>query len=196
MTNEEIYDQCASSLERFFVNKVTLDQDVDDLLQKTFERFFAKRTEGREIHEPCAFLGGIAKNVLLEYWREKSRLERHEDIGEHSLVSLGSGISTLFTRNEDQQLVLNALREVKLNYQLVLELYYWENRSYQEIADILNISLGTAGTWLRRGREALRRVIERMIEVRGPLFDAGAIGEWMRHAKNATTSRRGPSPAT
>jgi RNA polymerase sigma-70 factor (ECF subfamily) len=38
-------------------------------------------------------------------------------------------------------------------------LHYFEERSYQEIAEILQVPLGTVGTYLHRGRNALREAL-------------------------------------
>lgn len=160
LTNKEIYQRHAAAIERFFINKVSSDQDIEDLLQQTFERLFRQRALGREVRDCRPFLIGIAKNVLFEYWRQRNRLDKQDDIGECSLFDLGSGISTLMKKSEEQQLVLEALRTIKIKYQMVLELFYWERLSYQRIAEILGVCEGTVGTWLRRGRDQLRRSLE------------------------------------
>ncbi len=160
MTNKEIYDRFAAKIERFFTNKAISRQDVGDLLHRTFVRFFAIRARGRMVRQPLGFLYGIANNVLHEYWREKGRVAQHEDIGEHSVASLEAGASTLLGQREDRRLLHESLREVKLDYQVVLELFYWENKTYEQIAEFLEVSVGTVGTRLRRGRKALALVIE------------------------------------
>lgn len=45
-------------------------------------------------------------------------------------------------------------------YKEILILYYIEEMSYQEIADILHVPLGTVSVRLRRGREALKKQIQ------------------------------------
>lgn len=203
MTDEEIYERHSATVERFFINKVRKDEDVEDLMHQVFLRFFEKHKSGVPCEEPIRFLIGIAKNVLHEYWRAKDRNERHEDIGEHSLRDLGSGIVTIMTRAQNQRIVLSALRRIRMDYQVVLELFYWERMTYENIAASLGKPLATVGTWLKRGREELRKAIVEMMEEtrsstddapasdRGPPEDddVSALDAWMADGRDATDRR-------
>ena len=57
--------------------------------------------------------------------------------------------------SEDLERALDALDP---KYREPLVLYYFEEMSYQEIADILHIPIATVGVRLRRGREALKKI--------------------------------------
>ncbi|MCA9653429.1 MAG: sigma-70 family RNA polymerase sigma factor [Myxococcales bacterium] len=186
MTKEEIYEECAPALERFFANKVSLPYEIEDLMHTSFLRLFAKMESGAELEDPCAFIFGIAKLVLYEHWRRKARLASHEEVGEHPLVAMGAGLSSILAESEEQALVADALREVRLDYQTVLELFYWEGKSYEEIAATMEIAKGTVGTLLRRGRRALRQVISRKQAQEGARAPS-------RVAKLLERSRRAPS---
>ena len=48
-----------------------------------------------------------------------------------------------------------ALRRIPLDYQLVLELYYWEDMAAPELAQVLGLPEGTIRSRLRRAKEAL-----------------------------------------
>lgn len=54
--------------------------------------------------------------------------------------------------------VNRCLTKLPLRYQSVIRLFYLEDKSYEDIADILEIPLGTVGTRLNRGREALKNI--------------------------------------
>ena len=53
----------------------------------------------------------------------------------------------------------DALREVGEPYRPALELFYLEGLSYKEIAEILQIPVGTAMSRLSRGKEQLKAVL-------------------------------------
>ena len=164
MTNEEIYDHCAAIVERFFANKVANDSDVKDLLQVTFVRLFEKLETGEVIESPCMYLIGIGRLVLLEYWRKQTKREKVDDIADHSIAAMGSGVSTLVANERRQKLMLDALRELALDYQIVVELFYWEGYRYKEIAEMLDIPLGTVSIRLSRARKQLGISIERKLK--------------------------------
>ena len=67
-------------------------------------------------------------------------------------------------RDEDlgmmKKMIASGLESIPSNYKEIIILYYIEELSYQEIADILHIPTGTVGIRLRRGKEALKKKIE------------------------------------
>ena len=53
-----------------------------------------------------------------------------------------------------------SLEKLDAKYREPLVLYYFEELGYQEIADVLGVPIATVGVRLRRGREALGRIME------------------------------------
>lgn len=149
---------------RFFLNKVANPSDADDCTQQTFERMLA-RAEHERVHNPGALLLGIARNVLHEYWRALARRRQTEDIGELSIAQMGPGMSTIVNVEQWKRLMYDALRTLRLDHQTVLELYYWEGKKYREIAEVLEVPIGTVSSWLLQGKtrlyEQLRATAER-----------------------------------
>ncbi len=172
MSQSEIYDLFAAMLQRFFMNKIHSPVEADDLLHETFTRLFEARRDGRfdesTAKDPVAatrrFVFGIAHKLLLEFWREKRRKGQHEDIGVYSIAALDPGMSTEVSRVEKTVLLREALRRIPLNYQIVLELYYWEKVRFEEISALLGVPRNTAYTWAKRGKEELGRELERLFE--------------------------------
>ena len=58
-------------------------------------------------------------------------------------------------------LVESGLEMLPVIYKEIIILYYIEELSYQEIADVLHVPLGTVSVRLRRGREALKKAIKK-----------------------------------
>jgi DNA-directed RNA polymerase specialized sigma24 family protein len=63
--------------------------------------------------------------------------------------------SSVLAVHQEQRLLLEALRRIPLDYQLVLELYYWEDMAAPELAQVLGLPEGTVRSRLRRARELL-----------------------------------------
>jgi len=150
---------------RFFRNKA--DADHEDLIQRTFLGCLEARTRFRGESSFRTFLLGVACNVLRGYYRSKYRSRETLDLGECSLYDLSPSPSAIVARNQEEQVLLEALRRISLDYQIVLELYFWEELTAAEIAAALEIPLGTAQTRLRRAREQLARRMEELVETPG-----------------------------
>jgi RNA polymerase sigma-70 factor (ECF subfamily) len=63
---------------------------------------------------------------------------------------------------EMKRMIEQGLSELKPNYREVLVLYYLEELSYKEIADIIKVPTGTVGIRLKRAKEALKAVYEKL----------------------------------
>ncbi len=62
-------------------------------------------------------------------------------------------------REEIRVLLEGSLGKLSAAYREIIDLYYFENFSYREIADILHIPIGTVGIRLSRARAALKKEI-------------------------------------
>jgi len=137
---------------RFFRTK--LGDDVEDLVQRTFLDLL----EAGDVPNVRATLFTIAHRRLLDQLR--ARYHRAvEPLGSVSIADLGTSPSGVVARSEEEQLLAEALRQIPLDYQVALELAYWEDLTGPEIAGILGISEPTVRSRLTRAREALRAAV-------------------------------------
>lgn len=159
---KQLVERHYSSVARFFINK---DRgNAADLIQRTFLRLLEARDRMRGDSNVRAFLLGIARNVLYEHFRRSRRDGERIDFGARSVADLAPTPTSLIARERQSTLLLRALRLLPLELQLILELYYWEELSAREVADILELKEGTARTRIRRARILLEREIAKMSE--------------------------------
>lgn len=140
---------------RFFTNKV--QTNIDDLIQKTFLGCIESRDRFQKQASFRTYLFAVAHNVLRAHFRERRRgAERAEPLlAEGSSDEITPSPSSVLVIHQEQRLLLEALRRISLDYQLVLELYYWEDMAAPELAQVLGIPEGTVRSRLRRAKEAL-----------------------------------------
>ena len=111
------------------------------------------------------FLFGIAHHVLLDHLRASQRRDGREcDVDELVLADVLPAPDDVVHARREQRLLLKALRTLALPLQTMLELQYWESLSNAEIAEVLELPLGTVKTRLRTARLALE---ERVTELAG-----------------------------
>jgi RNA polymerase sigma-70 factor (ECF subfamily) len=79
-----------------------------------------------------------------------------------SVRAVDPGPVTLLVQRRDHRLLLEALRELTVEEQTILELHYWEALKTEEIADVLGIPVGTARGRLQRSRGRLAEIILRL----------------------------------
>ncbi|MFV8755278.1 RNA polymerase sigma factor [Nannocystaceae bacterium ST9] len=155
----ELFQRHFEAVRRFFINKV--DDEVEELVQRTFMACIEgkDRFEGRS--EFRGYLLGIARHLMWKHW-EVRRNNRNEPIDECSIYEMGAGPSTMLGRRDEERRLLDALRRIPLESQVVLELYYWESMTGSQMAIVLDMPENTVRTAIRRAKAALGVEMRRM----------------------------------
>jgi len=163
---------------RFFRTK--LPEAAEDLTQSTFLALVEAQPTLRAEASFRAFVFGIARKQLLMHLRGRTRARQRFDPLTTSAVDAGASPARLAARHEQQRLVATALQRLPVDYQVALELHYLEGLSLQEIAEALEIPLGTVKSHLSRGRTL---AAERLAELAPPaeLLTSAVTGleEWI-----------------
>ncbi len=152
-----LFDRYFDPLYRFFRNKT--NDSIDDLIQDTFLACLESRDRFRGQSSFRTYIFAIARNMLYRECYRKCRTNEKVDFTVTSLEDLGTTITRAIANKNEQKLVLHALRRIPLDYQVVLELYYWEDMSGTELAETLGIPEPAVRSRLRRGLEHLRKQI-------------------------------------
>ena len=142
----------------FFRSKVELA--AEDLTQKTFLACVEGHHRLRNSAGFRAYLLGIARHVLHRHLRDLTRRDNRTSPLGGSLHDNGGSPSRTLAGRDEQRVLLLVLRELPLDLQIILELYYWEDMSMEEIGYVLEIPPGTAKSRLFRGRRLAERLID------------------------------------
>ncbi|HWB81275.1 MAG TPA: sigma-70 family RNA polymerase sigma factor [Nannocystaceae bacterium] len=158
----ELFERHFDSICRFFANKV--DRDVDDLVQKTFSACVEGKERFRGQSSFRTYLFGVAHNVLRSTLRTRKRENDRLDFGMTSVFDLGLSPTTLLATGREQALMLQSLRRIPIEHQLVLELYYWEDMEASELAEVLELPEGTVRSRIRRAKQLLEEQLRALAD--------------------------------
>lgn len=154
-----LWQRHSRSVQRFFRNKVPWPVAMD-LAQRTIE-------SGLRLQQPVrcfrSYLLGIAKHQLFDHLRSEQRKQRRDaDLETLVIDDTVSNPEAWVCAKREKRVLLHALRRLALPIQLVLELRYWERLSDREIAEVLELPIGTVKTRIATGRSELRAAILRL----------------------------------
>ena len=139
--------------------RLTRDRDdANDVAQDAFLRAFRRIDEFRPERPFAHWLFVIARNASFDALRRRRRSNALAG-DDGSWSSLGP--EELALRNDQAQRVHAALEVLPERYRAVLELYYISDLRYREIAEQLEIPLGTVKTYMSRGKRCLREKLEK-----------------------------------
>lgn len=189
-SGEALFERYYYIVERFFLNKV--GNAVKDLVQETFARCVASRGQIRENEQFRVYLFGIAYNVLKAHLRERYRGGQPLDASESSVRDLQPGPVTQLVERREHRVLLEALRNIPVDDQVVLELHYWEDVTTDEISAVLGIPIGTARGRLQRARNKLLEAIQRLNASPEELTSTVArLEDWARQCRKQLNGDRG-----
>lgn len=181
----ELFLRHFASIRRFFANKVPRE-DVEELVQRTFTGCVEARARLRGDSGLRSFLFGVAKRQLYKLLRERAVRGRRVDVdfAVSSVRDLGHSPSSMMARQQDHELLLQALQRLSVEQQTMIELFYWEQLPGPEIAEVLDIAAATVRTRLFRARQALERELRELTgNAREPAGDLEAALRTLGTAK-------------
>jgi RNA polymerase sigma-70 factor (ECF subfamily) len=161
----QLVDAHYAPLYRFALSLAKNQADAGDLVQQTF---FIWATKGHALRD-----AGKAKSWLFTTLYREFLRGRRRDARVTSVEDLPPGQGDLPAeevdrmRRMDGALVLEALLEVDEVFRAPLTLFYLEDLSYLEIAEALDVPVGTVMSRLSRGKAQLRAALAKR-EAVGP----------------------------
>ena len=152
-SGQRLIERHLEPIHRFFSNKVP--GATDDLVQKTFLACVesVEGFEGRASFR--SYLFAIARNVLYRHYRDQHQGFDPLTVSVSAVAAEERSPADRVTEREEQRLLLRALRALPLELQALLELAYWEGLADRELAEILEIPVGTIKSRLRKARQQL-----------------------------------------
>lgn len=157
------HDQYSFLVERYhrgliqhLYNLIHDEQAAEDVAQEAFIRAYSKLDQYNEAYAFSTWLYKIADNIayrLLKQTKPTTDIDDIEEVISDDKPTPAELVEQTFTR----EAVQTAITKLPLAYRQVIGLYYWDNFSYEEIAQIVDRPIGTIRTWLYRSKEQLRK---------------------------------------
>lgn len=161
---EEIYNQYINAIYRFVFVRVNSKEVAQDLSSEAFTRafeYFRKNPE-RDIENMQAFLFRTASNLIIDYYRQKSRQNVSIDAAKnnygvvHTIAARDEHAEVSLERSEQAQKIMSALQGMDSEYADVVMWHFIDDLSVREIAEITGRPEGTIRVMMHRGLKELR----------------------------------------
>ena len=145
------------ALRRYAVALVGNAALADDLVQDCIEKALGQEAQLRELERLGGWLRRILHNLYIDEMRRGKRRGREHDIAE---LADHLELSEPAPDNSAKLEFVHAVNRLSLEHRQILLLVSVEELSYREIADELDIPLGTVMSRLARARERLRSLLQ------------------------------------
>ncbi|MFT3699392.1 MAG: RNA polymerase sigma factor [Kofleriaceae bacterium] len=142
---------------RFFMTK--WPGEAEELTQATFLAAVRSRDQFKKASTFRTYLFAIARNELHHMLRTRARKYDKLDFALSSIQDVASSVGTKLARSEEHRAVVEAMRQLPIDQQILLELHYWEDQEIAALAEVFDAPAATIRTRLHRARAALKDVM-------------------------------------
>jgi RNA polymerase sigma-70 factor (ECF subfamily) len=157
----QIYDQYIDKIYRFVYLKVNSQEIAEDVTSKVFTKGWeAFQNPNSEIKNPGAFLYQIARNAVIDHYREKGRTRVVSADDGLEIVDPGTNAQDKAILSADIGTIKKAIAKLKQEHQDIIIWHYLEDMPIANIAELLGKPEGTVRVMLHRGLNDLKDIIK------------------------------------
>jgi RNA polymerase sigma-70 factor (ECF subfamily) len=156
----EVVDRTHATVFRLACALVADRDEAADVTQETYVRAWSRRGELRDPAAALGWLGRIARNVAIDRrrsWWNRIRSPLADDGESAAPAELRAGADEQLIAAQEASTVRRAMRLLSEKHRVVLTLREVEDLSYGEIAELLELPVGTVESRLHRARAALAK---------------------------------------
>lgn len=153
---ELIWDRYACDLLAFLQATLCSRHDAEDVLQAVFLRIVAKRRHLAKADCLCAYVFRIARNEVADFSRKQRRRQENKTQIDSWLVAVDAGEDVTELAEELQ----GALAQLPPDQREIVVLKVYRDKTFREIAAMLELSLNTVASRYRYGVEKLSTLLK------------------------------------
>lgn len=143
-------------------------QEAEDLTQETFIKAYNSINSFNETYAFSTWLFKIATNHCIDFFRKRKLVTHSLDEPiqykdneiKHEYATDEPNVDSKIVASEKSKIIREAINKLPEKYRIAIILRHHEEKSYEEIAQILNLPLGTVKARIFRAREMLKKYLK------------------------------------
>jgi RNA polymerase sigma-70 factor, ECF subfamily len=132
--------------------------DIEDVAQEVFIRVYRFINQYSKA-KFTTWLYQITLNVTRDLKRKNKRNKNKVEKMMHERMDYSEVLNDSLLEDEEAQSLHNAIQQLNDKYKLPLILYYFHDKKYDEIAEVLSLRLSTVKTRLKRAKDKLKDIL-------------------------------------
>jgi RNA polymerase sigma-70 factor, ECF subfamily len=154
---QKIYEETKSFVYNVVYKMVLNKPEAEDLMHDVYVKIYEKRAMYKKDYSINTWINRVAVNHVLNHIkRKKNFLVKMQDISFFYKQQASE-------ENKSEDIALKLLAKVGINHRLPIVLKDIHEMSYEDIAKIMRLPIGTIRSRLNRGRKRLRKLYEKEV---------------------------------
>lgn len=154
----EVIIRYEKKLLRYANYLVSDESDAADVVQSTFIKTYINLNGFKVNNKFSSWIYRIVHNEAMNIMNKN---KRHIPLNDNIDFDSGVNLEDEVILKELRQHTQNCLKQIPIIYSEPLSLYYLEEKSYEEISDILRIPMGTVGTRINRAKSIMKKICQK-----------------------------------
>ncbi|HNQ69203.1 MAG TPA: sigma-70 family RNA polymerase sigma factor [Bacteroidales bacterium] len=163
----ELLDRYQDSIYFLLLKKIGNENDAEDLTMETFGKAFNNLSQYTPVYAFSTWLFRIAINNCIDFVRKRKIRPQSFDSGidfhdpdNANFTSLSPNPEELVIKKEKAKELKSMIKTLKPRYARLIDYRYYQELSYEEIAETMQLPLGTVKAQLFRARELLAPLLK------------------------------------
>ncbi|MDQ0229801.1 RNA polymerase sigma factor [Metabacillus malikii] len=157
------------TVERFAYQLGNKQDEIEDITQEVFIRVYRFIDQFSKA-KFSTWLYKITLNVTRDFARKRqSNLRKVFKIQQDTRDTEYPEIETMALKNEADRDLHIAIQQLDEKYRIPIILFYFHEKKYEEIAEIMSVTLSTVKTRILRGKTMLKKRMEELNEKEGDI---------------------------
>ena len=159
-SNLNIFEKFLPEIEKYYLS-LGLDKPTsEDLSQDVFLKMVESYSELQESKKNIrSLMYEVARNIRNDHFRKLYKIPKLQSLESvENILDDQSRVDITVIKNTEVEEVQNKIQQLAPMKQKILELKYKHEFSYEEIAEIMNIELGTVKSQIFRAKEELKNL--------------------------------------
>lgn len=158
---EQIVEKYTDKIRRYIARLIGNWQEAEDVTQEVFIKAYENIASFNPKMRFSSWIYRIAHNESVNFIKKhyKTQHVEYNDEIKNRYQENNEALSKIF-KKENKSLVQRGLFKLPEADREILELVYYEEKSYLEIADILQISTNSVGPKIKRAKDKLKKIIK------------------------------------
>lgn len=138
--------------------------EAEDILQESFIKIFKNIQSFNMQGSFEGWIKRIVQNTAINHYRANIKFSLNSDITDGEYELNDGSFDSLFEAIETKE-IIKLLNKMPEGYRLIINLYCIDGYSHKEIAEILNINIGTSKSQLFKAKDYLKKTIETQFKI-------------------------------
>ena len=159
-SNQYLFEKYLPEIEKYYLSLGLDKPTAEDLSQDVFIKMVENYSELQESKKNIrSLMYEVARNIRNDHFRKLYKIPKLQSLESvENILDDQSRVDITVLKNTEVEEVQNKIQQLAPMKQKILELKYKHEFSYEEIAEIMNIELGTVKSQIFRAKEELKNL--------------------------------------